>query len=95
MRLRYLSSAYHDLRLIFDYIARDNTIAAHRVIGAIRKEAQTLAEQPNLGKPGQVDGTREKVHGRYPYIIAYRIKENEVQILGIVHSSRRWPEDFK
>jgi hypothetical protein len=25
---------------------------------------------------------------------AYRIRNDEIQILGIVHSSRKWPEDF-
>ncbi len=94
MRLRYLTSAYHDLRLIFEYIARENPAAARRVITAIRKEAQTLAKHPHIGRPGQAEGTREQVHGRYPYIIAYRVRGDEIQILGIVHSSRKWPEDF-
>ena len=94
MRLRYLTGAYHDLRLIHEYIARDNPTAARRVITAIRKEAQILSEHPHIGKPGQVEGTREQVHGRYPYIIAYRVKNDEIQILGIVHSSRKWPENF-
>jgi len=80
--------------LIFEYIARENPVAARRVITAIRNETQTLTEHPHIGKPGQVEGTREQVHGRYPYIIAYRINNDEVQILGIVHSSRKWPEDF-
>lgn len=94
MRLRHLTSAYHDLRLIFEYIARDNPTAARRVITALQKEAQALTEHPHIGRPGQVEGTREQIHGRYPYIIAYRIKNDEIQILGIVHSSRKWPEDF-
>ncbi|MDO8293289.1 MAG: type II toxin-antitoxin system RelE/ParE family toxin [Gallionella sp.] len=94
MRLRYLTSAYHDLQLIFEYIARENPAAARRVITAIRKEAQTLAKHPHIGRPGQVEGTREQVHGHYPYIIAYRVRGDEIQILGIVHSSRKWPEDF-
>ena len=94
MRLRYLTSAHYDLHLIYEYIARDNPTAARRVITAIRREAQILTEHPHIGKPGQVEGTREQVHGRYPYIIAYRVKNDEIQILGIVHSSRKWPEDF-
>lgn len=94
MRLRYLTSAHHDLHLIYEYIARDNPTAARRIITAIRREAQILTQHPHIGKPGQVEGTREQVHGRYPYIIAYRVMNDEIQILGIVHSSRKWPEDF-
>ncbi|MBI3902109.1 MAG: type II toxin-antitoxin system RelE/ParE family toxin [Nitrosomonadales bacterium] len=42
----YLTSAWHDLRQIHDYIARDNPAAARRVITSIRQEAQTLTEHP-------------------------------------------------
>lgn len=94
MRLRYLSSALNDLRLIHEYITRDNPAAARRVIAALRQETQALAQHPQLGRLGQLEGTREQVHSRYPYIIAYRIQRDEIQILGIVHSSRKWPEDF-
>ncbi|MDO8989563.1 MAG: type II toxin-antitoxin system RelE/ParE family toxin [Sideroxyarcus sp.] len=94
MRLRYLTGALHDLQLIHEYIARDNPVAARRVITAIRQESQSLTQHPHVGKPGQVEGTREQVHSRYPYIIAYRVQNKEIQILGIVHSSRKWPEDF-
>lgn len=94
MRLRYLTRALNDLRLIHEYIARDNPAAARRVITALQQQAQTLTQHPQIGKPGQVEGTREQAHGRYPYIIAYRIQSDEIQILGIVHSSRKWPEDF-
>jgi len=38
MRLRYLTSAYHDLQLIFEYIARENPVAARRIITALQKK---------------------------------------------------------
>ena len=94
MRLRYLTGALHDLRLIFEYIAQSNPEAARRVIDALRKEVRVLVEHPEIGRMGQVEGTRELVHDRYPYIIAYRVQKDEAQILGVVHASRKWPEDF-
>ena len=94
MRLRYLTGAHQDLRLIFEYIAKNNPAAARRVITAIRNEAQTLIEHHHLGRSGQIEGTRELVHGRHPYVIAYRVQGNEVQVLGVVHTSRKWPENF-
>lgn len=94
MRVRYLTGALNDLRLIHEYISRDNPNAARRIITALQQQAQALTQHPQIGKPGQVQNTREQVHGRYPYIIAYRIQSDEIQILGIVHSSRKWPEDF-
>jgi plasmid stabilization system protein ParE len=29
-----------------------------------------------------------------PYIVAYRVVENQVRILAIVHTSRQWPRRF-
>jgi plasmid stabilization system protein ParE len=29
-----------------------------------------------------------------PYIVAYRIKRNTIQILAILHGRRRWPGSF-
>jgi toxin ParE1/3/4 len=39
-------------------------------------------------------GTRELIVSRYPYIIAYRERGTAVEILLVVHTSRRWPEQL-
>jgi plasmid stabilization system protein ParE len=38
-----------------------------------------------------VVGTRELVIGGLPYIIPYRIRENDIEILRVLHTARRWP----
>jgi hypothetical protein len=43
--------------------------------------------------PGRVKGTRELVVVRTPYIVAYRIRKDEILILRILHGARsglRW-----
>lgn len=47
-----------------------------------------LTANPSLGRPGRVDGTRELIVAHAPYIVAYRIHENEIQILAIIHAAR-------
>jgi len=47
---------------------------------------------PGLGRPGRVEGTRELVVPRTPYIVAYTVIDDQVMILSVIHSSRRWPD---
>jgi toxin ParE1/3/4 len=54
----------------------------------------TLAENPHIGRPGRVPGTREFVIDKTPYIVPYRVKDNALQILRIYHGARRWPESL-
>ncbi|PIX97854.1 MAG: type II toxin-antitoxin system mRNA interferase toxin, RelE/StbE family [Hydrogenophilales bacterium CG_4_10_14_3_um_filter_63_21] len=92
MRLRWLPEALDDLREIHAYIANENPEAARRVIGEIRREVAILVAQPQTGRFGRLPGSREFVIRKYPYIVAYRIRDEEVQCLLVVHTSRRWPK---
>jgi plasmid stabilization system protein ParE len=46
------------------------------------------------GLPGRVDGTRELVIDRIPYIAAYRVAGVSVQILRVLHGAQQRPEDI-
>lgn len=92
MKLRYTTRAKADLGEIFDYVAQDNPRAAARIIAKIRNNLTSLATNPSLGRPGRVDGTRELVIAHFPYVAAYRLLENEIQILAIIHGARLWPD---
>ena len=94
MSVRWLRSALGDLQAIRQYIARDSQAAALRVVREIRRSAELLAEQPELGRAGRIAGTREWVVRRYPYIVAYRCVAHDVQILAVIHTSRCWPDEL-
>ncbi|MBL3599588.1 MAG: type II toxin-antitoxin system RelE/ParE family toxin [gamma proteobacterium endosymbiont of Lamellibrachia anaximandri] len=92
MRIRWQDDAINDLIQVRRFIAIDNPSAAARVADRIRSAVPKLADQPGMGRPGRVPGTREKVLVDIPYIIAYRVEENSVVILRVLHTSRKWPE---
>jgi addiction module RelE/StbE family toxin len=94
MELRWLAAALDDLRAIKAYIAEENPDAARRVIARIRSETDILMNQPTIGRVGRITNTRELVINLYPYIVAYREQGSEVQILAVVLTSRRWPEQL-
>ncbi len=94
MKLRYTPLAKLDIAEIHDYITQENPQAARRIILLIRKAAETLPQNPQIGKVGRIVGTRELTVGRFPFMLAYRIESEEVQVLAIVHTARLWPENF-
>lgn len=94
MRVRWTAPAAHALECIQDYIAMDNPRAAFEVTLRIRSAASQLEVYPKIGRIGRVRGTYELVIHDIPYIVPYRIKNNEVQILSVYHTSRKWPESF-
>jgi addiction module RelE/StbE family toxin len=93
-RLEYALRYFRRLEDIHERIAADNPMAARRVVSRIRAAVARLAASPALGRPGRVPGTRELVVPRTPYIVPYRIKEEVIQIITILHSAQRWPDRF-
>ncbi len=95
MRITWNETAAKALESIQDYIARDNRRAAFEVAQRIRHAVNQLEDHPKLGRSGRVRGTLELVIPAVPYIVPYRIKSKEIQILSVFHAARKWPEEFE
>ena len=95
MRVVWTEPAARALENIQDYIARDNRRAAWEVAQRVRQAVNQLEEYPKMGRTGRVRGTLELVIQGLPYIVPYRIKGNDVQILSVFHSARKWPGQFQ
>ena len=83
-----------DLNEAATFIAQDNPEAANRMVRRIREAVRILSDQPDAGRPGRVHGTRELVIADTPFILPYRVVNNTVQILRVLHGARKWPEQF-
>jgi len=95
LRLRWTRLAERDLDDIAAYIGQDSPAAAARVVLELIDQAETLLPRhPALGRPGRVLGTRELVVGSLPYVLPYRVRGKDIEILRVLHTSRRWPEDL-
>jgi toxin ParE1/3/4 len=44
-----------------------------------------------MGRAGRTAGSRELVVSGTPYIVAYRLRGRTVELLGVIHAARRWP----
>lgn len=79
--------AQQDLRAIHDYIAANNPKTAKRYVGTLKEKCQNLADTPGIGI------ARQEYHGLYKflagdYLIFYRISQNGIEVIRILHGSR-------
>ena len=94
MKLRWTLPAVEQLREIFEYIADDNPAAAARTVERIRLSIRQTSRMPYAGRMGRVGGTREVIVPGTSYIVAYRILEDAIHVLAILHGAQQWPESF-
>ncbi len=91
----WLNEALEDLKSIGDFIAQENANAAYNVLIRIKAAADNLLRHPEIGRPGRVFGTREMVMNDLPYILVYQITDKDIRILAVMHTARKWPQNFK
>ena len=93
MNIQWSPEAIEDLNSLRAYIAQDNPSASRGVVLHIMDSVeQLLPDNPQIGRPGRVPGTRELVIPKTPFIVPYRLQRNVIQILRVYHGARRWPE---
>ncbi len=90
MRIRWSSDAEDDRDQVREYIARDNPRAAVRVDESIAQSVLRLADFPESGSPGLLQGTRE-IFAYSHCRIVYEIADDTVWIVAVRHTSRQWP----
>jgi toxin ParE1/3/4 len=90
VKVVWTRAAIRDRSAIFDHILEANPHAALRMDELFSDAADRLAVSPMLGALGRVAGTRELVPHE-SYRIVYEISDEDVWILAVVHTARRWP----
>jgi toxin ParE1/3/4 len=64
---------------------------ANRIACRIYGAVQSLNTMPYRGRYGRIENTRELVIPRLPYRVVYRISEERLVVLNVVHGAQRWP----
>ncbi len=91
MRIEWLPVAAANRADQLDYVDERNPWAAIDLGDAIEAAIAYLTDQPMLGRPGRVAGTRELVIGKTPYILIYRIEDDVILIVRLLHGAQQWP----
>ncbi len=94
MRIEWLDEALLDLDEAIGYLHERNPQAASQLAKTIHLAVRSLLQNPEIGRPGRVPGTRELVVGHTRYIVPYCISGREIHILAVMHDAREWPAVF-
>jgi toxin ParE1/3/4 len=89
MTLIWSPEAIADLAALRAYIEQDNPAAAQRIALHVIHNIETLLpENPEMGRPGRVPGTRELVIPKTPFIVPHRLVGNVIHVLRIFHGAQ-------
>jgi addiction module RelE/StbE family toxin len=95
MKITWTRRATRHLRAAYDYWARESsTAAADTMLERIFSAVELLQRHPELGRRGRVPGTRELVLAPTPFLLAYRIRRGNVEVVALLHGARKWPGKF-
>lgn len=90
MRIVWNPGASTDREHIYQFIETDSPEAALRLDDLFSVAARSLADFPEKGRNGRKVGTRELIVHRN-YILVYRIRDEAIEIVTILHAAQRWP----
>ena len=93
MQVKWLKKALLNLNDEAEFIAQDDPAAARLVVQRIRSSIDLLSDNPALGHPGRIHGTRELLVPGTRYIIPYRARPrpDRIEVLRVFHASRCLP----
>lgn len=94
MKLRWTDGAVEDVRSAHDYLDAENPKAAWEAVDRIMSAVERLQQFPHMGRSGRVEGSRELVVTGSPFVVAYRLRGESVQVLAVLHAARKWPKRF-
>jgi len=89
MRIRWTPAAAADLEHIKDYLQESHPHLAQPTVLRLYDGICSLKTMPNRGRIGREEGTRELVFAPLPYVAAYRVREQTIEILHIYHGRQK------
>ena len=94
LTIKWTRQAIADVDNIYDFIAANNPRAARAIVDRIDRAITGLTLHPRKGRAGRLAGSRELIVPGTSFIVAYRLDGKVVELLGVLHAARRWPETF-
>jgi toxin ParE1/3/4 len=90
VNIAWSSEARHELRAIRKFIGRDSEFYASRMVARIVERVETVAQHPTRGHPVHEypEAKLKEVH-ESPYRIIYRLFEDTLEVVTIVHFKNR------
>ena len=95
MKVHWTDNAVHHLSGIYEYISLNSATYAKRMVDRITRRSIQIANSPFSGRivpEYQAEDIRELIEK--PYRIIYRIKQDQIDVLAVIHGVRLLPDDI-
>ena len=94
MRVHWTNKALNHLLAIHEYVAQNSEIYANRLVDRLTRRSEQIGLFPQSGRmvPEYKRADIREVIER-PYRIIYRVKENQIDVLSVVHSAQQLPPE--
>ena len=94
MRVHWTNTAVDHLLAIHEYTAQNSEIYADRLMDRLTRRSEQIGRLPRSGRmvpEYKREDLREVIER--PYRIIYRIKEEQIDVLAVVHSAQQLPPE--
>lgn len=95
MNVHWTNTAVDHLLSIYEYVAQDSEVYADRLMDQLTRRSQQIGTFPRSGRQVpeyNAPDLREVIERSYRII--YRIKEEQIDVLAVVHSAQELPPEL-
>lgn len=95
MKVHWTNNAVDQLVNIYEYIALNSPIYAKQMVDKITRRSAQISDQPFSGRKVpeyRAEDIRELIEK--PYRIIYRIKQDQIDVLAVIHGARLLSEEI-
>jgi toxin ParE1/3/4 len=94
MWVNWTKSALKDIENEANYLNKISPSIEDAFLHEVEKSIDLVKKYPELGRIGRVSETREFILKKFQYILVYLIKESCLDIIRLLHTSRKWPNSL-
>jgi toxin ParE1/3/4 len=91
----WTETAEADLDAIVSYVADESVSNAVALDARIRDRVRMLSDFPEMGRAGRFEGTVELIVPHDRCVVVYRLLEEQVLVLRLIHGGQEWPLAFE
>jgi toxin ParE1/3/4 len=91
----WTENAEADLDAIVSYIADESVSNAVAFDARIRDRIRMLSDFPEMGRAGRFEGTLELIIPHDRCVVVYWLRDEQVQVLRVIHGGQEWPLTFE
>jgi len=96
MKVYWTLNAIRHLTNIYEYIAVNSPTYAKQTVDRITRRSEQISSQPLSGRKVpeyEIEDIRELIEK--PYRIIYRVKQDQIDVLAVIHGAQLLPEEIR